>query len=98
MSKIHNLKNFLKEQAAIIRATKKELKTYQKEHSGCDGGYFRTLWKLSNEYRCHHIAYSMLRGKTYEQIESANTEVPPNMDKIKEIRDAYTENVCVSAS
>lgn len=98
MSKLFSLKKYLKKQAALIRATKKELKTYQKKHGGSDGGYFYTLWKLSRDYRHHHIAYSMLKGKTYEVIESANTKIAPNMQIVKEIRDAYTENVCISAS
>lgn len=96
MSKLHNLKKYLKEQAALIRATKKELKAYQKEHGGCDDGYYRTLGKLSRDYRHHHIAYSMLRGKPYEVIEKPNTRIAPDMDFIKEIRDAYTEDVCIS--
>lgn len=98
MSNLFSLKKYLKEHAAIIRAVKKELKAYQKKHGGYDGGYFSKLWKLSRDYRHHHIAYSMLRGKTYEVIESATTKIAPNMQIVKEIRDAYTENVCISAS
>lgn len=96
MLNLQNFKNFLKEQAATIRTTKSELKAYQKKHSGCDGGYFMKLKGLSNRYRHYHIAYSMLKGKAYETIESANTKILPDMDKIKEIRDAYTKDVCPS--
>lgn len=96
MLNLQNFKNFLKEQAATIRATKSELKAHQKKHSGYDGGYFKKLKNLSNRYRHYHIAYSMLRGRVYENIESASTKVLPDMDKIKEIRDAYTKDVCAS--
>jgi len=96
MSNLFILKKYLKEQAKLIRATKKELKSYQKEHGGCDGGYYGTLRKLSRDYRHHHIAYSMLKGKCYESIERPNTKIAPDMALIQEIRDAHTEkNVCI---
>ena len=99
MSKIYNLKKYLKEQASLIRSTKVELKAFQKKNGGYDGGFFSTLKKLSRNYRHHHIAYSMLRGKAYEVIERPNTRILPNMDLIQEIKDAYTkEDVCASAA
>ncbi|MDD5649795.1 MAG: hypothetical protein PHF86_05145 [Candidatus Nanoarchaeia archaeon] len=98
MSKILNLKNYLKEQAAIIRTLTAELKLYQKSNSGADGGYFKQLKYLAKDYRLHHIAYSLLKGKTYEQIEKCCAENnKPDMAKVQEIKNAYTENVCVSA-
>jgi hypothetical protein len=96
---LSNLKKYLKEQVVIIRATKKELRDYQKSHRGCDNGFFSKLAKLSQNYRHHHIAYSMLRGKSYETIERPNESNKPNISLIQEIRDAHTEkNVCISAS
>jgi len=97
MSKLYNLKKYLKEQAVLIRSTKAELKAFQKKNGGYDDGFFRTLNKLSWNYRHHHIAYSMLKGKAYEVIERPNTKILPNMDLIQEIRGAYTEDVCISA-
>jgi hypothetical protein len=99
MSYLANLKKYLKEQVVIIRVTKKELKDYQKSHSGCDNSFFSKLYKLSQNYRHHHIAYSMLRGKSYETIERPKKSNMPNIPLIQEIRDAHTEkNVCISAS
>lgn len=98
MSKIYILKSYLKEQAALIRATRKELKEHQRTHGGCSDGYFSKLKKLSWDYRHHHIAYSMLKGKVYEVIESPKTICAPDFEAIKGIKDAYTENVCISAS
>jgi hypothetical protein len=98
MSKIYILKSYLKEQAALIRATKKELKEHQRTHKGCSDGYFSKLKKLSQDYRHHHIAYSMLKGKAYEVIESPKTKCAPDFQIIKGIKDAHTENVCISAS
>lgn len=97
MCNLSNLKSYLKEQAALIRSNTIELKKYQKEHKGRDGGRFFTLKKLSRGYRHHHIAYSMLRGKSYEAIEKPNPYNKPNMDLIQEITDAYTaKDVCAS--
>ena len=98
MSKLYTLKKYLKDQIKIIRASKKALKDHQKKHAGWDGGYFSTLKNISRDYRHHHIAYSMLKGKAYEVIERANTRIAPDMDLVKEIRDAHTENVCASAA
>lgn len=98
MSNIANLKKYLKEQAALIRATKKELKECQRENSGRDGGFYSTLKNLSKDYRHHHIAYSILRGKLYEVIEKPREDNKPDMALIQEIKDAYTaKDVCVSA-
>jgi len=99
MSNLLNLKKYLKEQVVLIRATKVELKEYQRANRGWDNNFFSTLYKLSQNYRHHHIAYSMLRGKSYESIEQPSKKGMPDFSLIKEIKDAHTEkNVCVSAS
>jgi len=95
MSSIKDLKKFLKEQAVLIRATKKELKVIQRE-VGDDCGRFKLLSKLSKDYRHHHIAYCLLRGRVYESIEKPHENNKPDMSYIQEIKDAYTENVCIS--
>jgi hypothetical protein len=97
MSTIHDLKKYLKEQTALIRATKTELKHFQRENGGYDGGFFKKIRHLSINYRHHHIAYSLLKGKTYDQIEKPAIDNKPDMSFIEEIKDAYTENVCASA-
>ena len=100
MSKIKNLKNYLKEQAVEIRKVKSELKEYQNAHNS-DGGIFAVSKKLSKNYRVHHIAYCLLRGKTYEQIErKCGEDNKLNMSlvqEIKEIKNVYTEDVCISS-
>lgn len=98
MSKLTNLKNYLKEQSVVIRKTSAELKLYQKANKGYDGGRFSILNKLAKDYRHCHIAYSLLKGKSYEQIEKHCAENnKPDMALIQEIKNAFTENVCVSA-
>jgi hypothetical protein len=97
MPTISDLKKYLKEQSALIRTMRAELKLFQKENSGWDGGYYKKIRHLSIKYRHHHITYSLLKGKAYEQIEKPAEDNKPDMDFIKEIKNAFTENVCVSA-
>lgn len=91
-----NLKDDLKIKAAKIRKDKIKTKTRQKagEYAG-DLQY--SLLKQRRDYRHRHIAYSMLRGRTYDQIESkCREDNKPNMDLIKELMDEYSkDNVCV---
>lgn len=98
MSKIANLKYYLKQQTVVIRNITAELKLFQKENCGYDGGRFSILRHLAKDYRHHHIAYSLLKGRTYEQIERNCAESnKPDMQLVQEIKDAHTEDVCVSA-
>ncbi len=92
------LKNELKAKAAEIRKTRVELKELQR--SGQIAGHHQySLISLKRDYRHRHIAYSMLRGRSYEQIEpKCREDHKPNMDLVKEIMDEYAkENVCVGA-
>lgn len=98
MSKLSELKNYLKVQAVEIRTLKAKLKEYQKKHCGYDNGMFYAIKKMAENYRNHHIAYCLIRGKSYEQIEknvAANNK--PNMELIQGIKNAYKEDVCLSA-
>lgn len=97
MSKISNLKKYLKEQAVLIKTNRTELKTFQKQNNGYDNGFFKTIKNISTNYRYYHIAYSLLKGKNYDQIEKPAENNKPDMSFIEEIKNAYTENVSVSA-
>jgi hypothetical protein len=97
MSKIYELKQYLKNLSLQIRNAKKELKEFQKNNSGWDNGRFYILKNLAKDYRYHHIVYCLLRGKVYEQIERKCNEINKlDMDFIQEIKDAYKEDVCFS--
>jgi hypothetical protein len=53
-------------------------------------------WR-KNEFRHIHIAYCMLRGRTYEQIEK-NCRVLPNFNRIdKLIEDNEQKTICVNS-
>jgi hypothetical protein len=90
MSKIQ-LKNELKKLAEQIRKSKIECKEYQKNNGGSDGGRFFVTYKLQSEFRLKHIAYCIMRGRKYEEIESNCSRAgEPNFDRIKEIINEHT--------
>lgn len=93
-----SLKDELKSDAAAIKKNNLETKRLQK-NGECAGHLQSSRITLKKDFRHKHIAASMLRGKTYKQIEPKCAENNrPNMSRIKEIMDEYAkEDVCVSA-
>jgi hypothetical protein len=92
------LKEHLKGQACTISTTRQELKKYQKENRGYDGGFYKAISDLSHDYRHKHIAYCLLRGTPYESIEKPRQGNEPDMALIQEIQNAYTSHVCLGKS
>lgn len=88
--KMQELKDLLKQKATEIRNYRSETKEYQRKHGGCCGGRQWTLYIMKQEYRHYHIAYSMLRGKDYKDIES-NSNSSPSCSKIDRIKEQYTD-------
>jgi phage portal protein BeeE len=98
---MYELKSLLKSLAADIRTAKISFKQYQREHSGSsDYKLLLHLEKSKYDFRHKHIAYCLLRGRTYEQIER-KCNVQPNWDFIKvvqnDFREPIIEDVCASA-
>jgi hypothetical protein len=89
-----NLREYLKSAATEIRNTRNELKTYQKENAGYDGGFYKKINEICRDYRHRHIAASLLRGTSYESIENPRQGNEPDWTLIQEIKDAYTTHVC----
>lgn len=55
------------------------------------------IYRLKVEFRHKHIAYCMLRGRSYEQIESY-CRVSPDFNRVECIMGQYEQKaVCVSA-
>lgn len=98
-SKMTELKCYLKKMAQNIKQYKQEIKDYQRKHGGsCDGKQW-ILIKMKSDYRNHHIAYSMLRGQDYEDIEpSRNIDSSPNWSAINRIKEQHAEAVCADAA
>ena len=97
MTKRKELKNKLKQMAAELRSTRRD---FRDEQSKCSKnmGDPRKEWtlscnlaKLKRDYRHYHIAYSLLRGKSYERIECPRKENKPDMAYVERIRAEYTE-------
>jgi hypothetical protein len=95
--KSQSLKSHLKQQTGIIRNTRREMKEYQRESRGYQGGFLSKLVELRRDYRHRHIAYCLMRGTPYECIEKPRQGNEPDMAYIQEIQNAYAENVCASA-
>lgn len=70
MENLKEMKQWLKENGALIKESKIEMKTAMRSgnYAGC---IQNDLIMMKRIYRQRHIAYSMARGKTYEQIESS---------------------------
>jgi len=96
--KMEELKYWLITHATEIRETKKIHKENQRLKN--DNSLMWPLYKMSQEYRHHHIAYSELRGRTREQIENPRLENRPNEDKIRKIKEEYSDGqktLCVGS-
>ena len=95
------LKQELKQLASELRDDKLDIKKTQKENgSGSASLQQYQILKKKRTYRNKHIAYSLMRGRTYEQIEPKCREGNgPDHKLIQEIIDAYTPKyVCNRAA
>jgi hypothetical protein len=89
------LKQELKQLASELRNDKIAIKAHQKEY-GAAGYQQCAIFKKKRTCRQKHIAYSMMRGRSYEQIEPKCREGnEPDMDLIRRIIDEYSpKDVC----
>jgi hypothetical protein len=96
--KMKELKHWLITNAVEIRETKKIHKENQRSKN--DHSLMWSLYKMSQDYRHHHIAYSELRGRTRDQIEKPKSDNLPNEDKIQRIKEEYSDEqqaLCASS-
>lgn len=76
------MKEALKHVANELKLMK--TKEYRREHQYLGGQYRERI--IANEYRLVHIAYSLMKGKTYEQIEQKCRENnEPDLDIINSV-------------
>jgi hypothetical protein len=93
MKKLQKLKQIQKEYAVKIRKLKSTRKS-------CKNGYVPLLDSMRWNARHNHIAYCMLHGKKYEEIEKGvcRPDNAPNMARVEKIMEDYRdEDVCASA-
>lgn len=83
-TKRNELKKQLKDKALLIRGLKKEIaENHQTGNSDLASRQQSELHYRKLEYRWMHIAYSMLRGKTIEQIEPRRKQSTPEPDMFR---------------
>jgi len=77
----------MKEMKAYLKETAVKIKEAKKQRKGATYGFVEVLdsynpqINLRYQYRHHHIAYSLLRGRTMEQIErTCREDNKPNED------------------
>lgn len=95
-----SLKSELKLEAAELRKTKNDTKELQRKNEIAGNLQYKII-KLKRRYRHRHIAYSMMKGRKYKEIErKCRKDNKPDHNLIREIINAYTpqeENVRLSA-
>ena len=81
MENLEEMKQWLKENGKALRALKMDMR------SAMRNGEYNKIWTFQCDielaksiYRHKHIAYSMARGKTYEQVESYTRERTHRLD------------------
>lgn len=91
-TEMKKMKQWLKDEAIRLRELKSEIKAEARAgHIGKAGSLQYDLYLDRLTYRWNHIAYSMAKGKTYEQIESHTKDGnTPNMNWIYD----QLENLC----
>ena len=90
MKNIQLLKAYLKDTAAQIKESTKQLKKYQKEEQyTIYSGLQRRIPILQYDYRHHHIAYCELRGIPRDRIEKPKDKHLPNESYIAQIKEKY---------
>ena len=96
-TKLNDLKHWLITKSVEIKETRRIHKENQRLNS--DNSLMWNLYKMSYEYRHYHISYSELRGRKRYQIEIPRYDNLPNEDRIKEIKEKYSDDqktLCIS--
>lgn len=88
--------NKIKEQKKLaeeIKANKSKARSAALREPGEYAGQYQyNLIGLKHKYRHHHIAYCLLRGRKYEEIERhCRDDNQPDFDYIDKIKAAYAE-------
>ena len=100
MKKIFELKEINKSLAKRIKEQKVIVKNTQREGKYAGIEQVNSI-QLSGQYRWNHIAYCLLRGRLYEQIEKPKKENELSevaWKQIEKIKEAYhEEDVCAGS-
>lgn len=97
--KYTNLKLELKTLACRIKELKSHRKVNNRGNWKLYDLHFK-IWKMKREFRHKHIAYCLLRGRSYEQIEQPAEYNQPDMGLVSRYMEQFNEtaeNVCASS-
>ena len=87
------LKEENKELALKIKEGRSELRTLKSKGEGGTLGFKKIYWKLEDlgyDFRHRHIAYCLLRGRGYEQIErSCRDDNKPNFKLVEKYKEEF---------
>lgn len=87
---LREIKNELKAEAKLLREDRIALKELQRANKRADGA-MSNLYYSKVTYRCKHIAYGLMKGKSYEQIEKyVRPGNEPDWYSINKIVESYT--------
>jgi hypothetical protein len=97
MTKIQELKAYLKGIADDIRVRNFDLKTSQRANLAEASTLMWRLHTVRRDCRNHHIAYCELRGRTRDQIERPRKDNKVDETTVSAIKAKYTEPVAAEA-
>jgi hypothetical protein len=79
-----------KEQLKDLTKRIRSLKDNRKE---CKGTNNYEIWRAGWEYRHEHIAYCLVRGRSYDQIEQPSEFNKPNFQRIEILKDKLQKQI-----
>lgn len=82
------MSNLIKHYKLDLKTLAEKIREYKSKRKGAPCGYVSGLSKVQRDFRYKHIAYCMLRGRTYEQIEQPKN--PLKDFELKEIKRLMT--------
>lgn len=83
-------KKELKQELKTLAVNIRQLKSQRKQHSD---GFVPGLFQARLKARHMHVAYSLMRGNSYEQIEK-NPREPVDMSLVEKYMEAQDEAIC----
>jgi hypothetical protein len=84
----------IKEKQKVLASKIRELKNSRKGKTVDELASVQfDIWRSKRDYRHTHIAYSLVRGRAYGQIENPRENNKPNWDIVNRLKDALQKKV-----
>lgn len=85
---LKKLKVICKDKAKTIKELKRTIREKMQDRQYAGNEQYKLI-SAKNDYRCHHIAYCLLRGRELHEIERPKKGNEPDMINVNNIYDAY---------